>query len=503
MQASRFTVLLGVLALVRCGGTTAAPDAAGTDTAPPADALFDTFEAEALADASEAVDTTPLPWWHDLAGEGLPVRQRVGVSSHMAQGPGPDALRDFELATYAALGGLRLREDFYWSAIEPADDAWNLDAVRTQVELAVAQGTGVLPLLVYGNGWATSDGTTDGLDLAEYGEFAARVAAEYCDTVKEYELWNEPNLPSFWHPEPNVARYGDLVKAATPAIKAACPDARVLVGALSSVPEQGFSDVWGFLDELAAAHPDLGDFLDVLSAHPYTFAQYPSPEHDDVRGAAWNLPGQSGMTALLRAKLAALGRPDAPLQFTEIGWPSYELSEEQVARYLARSLLLALRDGVEVWYWYTFWDGEPITTGVRPHENYFGLFGWAGPDGTVRRAKPAFRALEGGLAAVGDLRFARDLSADLGLPADVVALAFTGEAGQLVLAAWDGRDDPDVTPDGEQSGGPDTSYELDLPWPDGRVSADVLDLEGSEVGPLPAGSPTLTLSPSVAYVVFH
>lgn len=111
------------------------------------------------------------------------------------------------------------------------------------------------------------------------------------------------------------------------------------------------------------------------------------------------------MVQIARDMLAAAGCAPRPIWFTEVGWPSYELSEDQVGRFAARSLLLTARDGVDAWCWYTFWDNEPSSGGIRPHENYFGMYGWKGPDNTVRRAKPAWHATTGALDVLGMHRF--------------------------------------------------------------------------------------------------
>lgn len=89
--------------------------------------------------------------------------------------------------------------------------------------------------------------------------------------MKEYEIWNEPNIGSrFWQPAADPAKYADLVAASTVAIKAACPDAQVAFGALSSYDDVDLTDTWGFLRRALQARPGLCDAFDVLSLHPYT-----------------------------------------------------------------------------------------------------------------------------------------------------------------------------------------------------------------------------------------
>ena len=77
----------------------------------------------------------------------------------------------------------------------------------------------------------------------QFAAFASAVAGRYQADVATYILWNEPNLPLWLQPQADcVARkchpvsadtYRFMVRSAYPAIHAADPDARVLIGALA------------------------------------------------------------------------------------------------------------------------------------------------------------------------------------------------------------------------------------------------------------------------------
>ncbi len=68
----------------------------------------------------------------------------------------------------------------------------------------------------------------------DYGDFFRYVAERYKDQgVHTFEVWNEPNLERFWQSGVNPGEYAEMLKAAYPAIKAADPSARVLLGGLS------------------------------------------------------------------------------------------------------------------------------------------------------------------------------------------------------------------------------------------------------------------------------
>lgn len=521
-------ILLACLPIVACAGSSSGTDTAthdvmadsgddGADHAGSADVADDVstdLNEDASADlmtndvaptdtddADDAPDV-PSPWWNTLSPSGNPVRAMLGVSSHMYQGPGTNADRDFELQKYKDLGGINVRNDYLWEWIEPVQGTFNFEAVATGVDLVLESGGTVTAILDYGVAWAMSDGFPSSIDPAVYGDFAGAMASNFCGKIKNFEVWNEPNGDNFWRPEPDPAHYALLLKAAYEEIKLACPEALVLVGGQANL-DAGAG--WLFLQDMKKSLPDVCDYFDVLAIHPYTYDQLWPPE-SDLRGEGlYVYPGQSAATDLARQTLVDWGCPDRPIHYTEMGWPSYEISEIDHGRYLARSMLLASRDGIEVYDWYTFFDSEPITTIPRPHEAFFGLFGWPADPVEPRREKPAWQAMKGLADVVGSAQYAGDVSSVLGLPNDVYALAFSGIDGGLILAVWDGRDVPDIGPDGEAPGGPDTTYELSLVLPPDVTTVEIRDIAGAVVVPAAAAlNPLpLTLTPSVQYVIIY
>jgi len=470
---------------------------------------LDSGEVPGDAADDDAVDAVTPPLWEDIAPTGPnTVRATIGVSTHMHQGPGDNAERNFEFEKYVELGGATIREDFHWDGIEPADDQWNMDHVKGQMDMAISRGIEVIPMFGYENDWAQTDGASS-IDMAEYGEYVGHVAGQYCQNINIFEIWNEENIPRFWSGKPDAEAYGRMLKAAHQAITGACPEARVAFGGIASYDaETDLADRYGFLKRVAAAHPDICEYFEVVAFHPYTFMQYDPPERDVIIDDTLAFQGQSWQTAILKGILDEIGCPDKSVIITEQGWPSYDLTEQQVGLFLPRSILLAIRDGVEKYMWYTFWDGYPTTEGVRPHESYFGLFGWTGGDGTVRRAKPAWTALKALADNLGEMRFARDVSTAIELPNDVYALAFMDDRGRLTVAAWDGRDFPDTSWGVDGPGGEDTSHELLLPLPELYDGLAVYDIEGNlltegidyQVTYGETTTVTILLTPSVVYI---
>jgi len=467
------------------------------------DSEFSEIEAE-TEDEAESAD----PLWDGWQVQGAPLGDMLGVATHMYQGEGDNENRNFEFARYDELGGAVMRQHMRWDDLEPADDEWHFEEVADQVALAVQHGVRFIPQVGYDVGWAATGEGDSTLIPEEYAEFTGRVATEYCDVIKEYELWNEPDMSIFWEPEPDPQHYGTMVKQAYTAIKAACPDARVSLGGMASYSDVDLFNRWWFLRGLYDAHPDIADYFDAVALHPYTFMVSYPPENDMIReGGSSNTESQTLMTQMARDILAEMGKADAPLWYTEVGWTTYGAEEETIARWLARSALIASRDGIEYWLWYTFFDSEPEPDEPTDNwSNFFGLFGWPGDAVEPRRTKPAWYALKGLSDVLGDAHFVRDLSQTLELPADVYVLGFMRPDGVRMLAAWDGREEPDRIDGKTQEGGPDTTFELTLPLPPAAQAVKIYDINGAEIAAESAFSSTpeptlsLTLDISVRYV---
>ena len=508
----RRVAVLGCLAAWACGGGTGG----GADLGDPGPA--DLEDREVLADSGgadrEGEDARPGPEaedgaapgiWDRLDPSGPPLQTLLGVASHMSTRAGEDPLRDFEFDRYRAAGLSRIRRGFYWRRLEPARDDWRFDEVQGVVDGAAGAGVRLTALLAYGNPWAQEDPDLYGtVRIEDYADYAGKVAERYCAQITDYEVWNEQNITRFWHVPPDPARYGDLLVAASRAIRAACPSARVFFGGLASYDDVALFDTWGFLRRALEARPEICAAIDGVALHPYTWFQQDPPEHDEWVSEGVEKRSQEAQVRRAREILAEAGCPPKALSFTEVGWPTYDLTREEVARFAVRSALLAALDGIDGWFWYTFWDDAPDASGIRPHENYFGLWEWPGEDGLARRPKPAWMALEVLLDRLGALGLVRDLAPELGLPPDVHVLVFGDGEGRVALAMWDGREMPDVTEEGTSDGGPDTGYDLELDLPPGATEMRFYDQDGLE-GVLPICGLTLLprLGPSVQYFEFR
>lgn len=124
-----------------------------------------------------------------------------------------------------------------------------------------------------------------------------------------WEVWNEPDFPSWWKGEPDAAEYLALLEPVHAAIKAADPAAQVVLGSLTNVGG-GYSDE--YLDELYR----LGarQYFDVIALNAY--ARDVGAMMAFVRGT--------------REVASRHGDRDKPMLITEYGWSTLENSTSYI-----------------------------------------------------------------------------------------------------------------------------------------------------------------------------
>jgi len=394
--------------------------------------------------------------------------------------------REFELNSLADVKIRNIRNGFSWSEVEPENDLWSWETTDTLRNLAVEFGFSWDARLAYTVDWAAQNGSPSLINPEDFADYVFHIAERYCDDIHRYERWNEPNFYHFWEPKPDPEHYGLLLKAAFQAVKTACPEAEVLFGRLApaNFAQEWHSGTYPFFDQVVQLHPDICDYFDAMPIHPYTVFQEVRPEFS-AQLVGMQYPDVPGQVDDIRARLEAAGCPDKPVLFSEFGWPSTFIGQQQQAAYIVRTILLGAMKDVSGYYLYTFWDKtgrEPVT------ENHFGLYAY--PESTnpeEQVPKQSYFALQTIGNILGEARFAGDLSEILHLPQNVYALAFLEmvETG-LVVVAWDGR-------------AGQSAFTVSLPkHPDASVM-EVVDIYGQQLAESTNDSITLELNSDVVY----
>lgn len=346
----------------------------------------------------------------------------------------PDPLRGIDLARQFALmrkdGVQSVRVVFDWATAQPYRTMRQVPAARRSqftdiggvptdfaetdriVALATEHGMTVLPTVLYAPGWDLTGAKPGALGRPETpapcAAYLTALVQRYGPRgsfwrthgakrpIRQWEIWNEPDLPQFW-PQPFAKTYVGLLKAAHTAIHRADPGAQVVLAGLTNYS-------WKDLAKIYAIPGARGDF-DALALHPYT--THPK--------------GVITILQLNRAVMARHGDRGKPLLVDEFGWASAATGpsstsmvsvtprEQAVKVGQALALLAQHRVGlkIESFDYYTWIGNEstPATTGTStaPGSLVESVFQYSGLQKYVNgkvSAKPVLKAFTTAVGAM-------------------------------------------------------------------------------------------------------
>src|SRR5215218_2082210 len=305
-------------------------------------------------------------------------------------------------------GGIRsVRFWLSWADVERQRDDYDWGAADAVVRELAAHGLTPFPFLFGSPEWV---GGQDGYDCdpgcirfgpsspdtrEAFARFAAAAARRYGpggtywrehpavreQPIRAWQIWNEPNLSSFWGPYPNAHIFGELVKAAAARIRAEDPDAEIVLGGLTGDRTNSRrQSTIGFLRDLYEV-PEIATAFEGVALHPYNRKP-------------------SGVFSMIKRARAVVGArdPDFDLWISEIGWASrgndrkwsLVTSPGGQARRLKRVFTRLGRRAAD-WrlrgaYWFAWRDTERGQA----------VCGWCGAAGLIGRdgvGKPAYEEL--------------------------------------------------------------------------------------------------------------
>jgi hypothetical protein len=257
-----------------------------------------------------------------------------------------------------------MTEQIYWDAVETDVGVYDW----TELDNIVGEGNqaGLNIMLSFAHAPEFYRTPASGLmpgDPSIFGQFMQAVAERYAGRVQAYEIWNEQNLDREAGPgNVDPTTYLPLLEAGYSAIKAADPNALVLLGAPSptgvNLPGVSIDDV-SYLQQLYAINGgEVTGFFDILSAHPSGFSNPPdctpaTPECSLSGG--WNTDDSFfAFTRVSQYRDVMVQNGDGAKQiwFTEFGYcsnptppPGYEyckyVTEEQQAAFLVQAFKMA------------------------------------------------------------------------------------------------------------------------------------------------------------------
>jgi hypothetical protein len=364
----------------------------------------------ALAPAKATLPAMPL-----LKSKPTPVPQGfvgVDVDGPLISGDNSLSLAD-QMQTMVSDGVQSIRIAFNWAAAEPyakpsqvpADQASDFTTIGgVPVDFSTTDAVvgdaarlhlQVLPTVLYAPTW-DSVHNADGVGFPQRpGPYAAYVSAligRYGpqgsfwaanpsipkQPIRQWQIWNEPNIAYYWH-QPFAAGYARLLKAAHAAIKRADPGAKTVLGALTDFAWVSFARL--------AAQPGFASDFDVVAVNGFT--KRPA---DVIK-----------YMLFMRRAMNRYGAKDKPLLATEVSWPSavgqtkgfdFDTTRAGQARNLKALLPMIAANyqklGLAGFDWYT-WMGAEVRNASTPFD-FSGLLAFSNGEVTTKPALKVFRA---------------------------------------------------------------------------------------------------------------
>jgi len=273
------------------------------------------------------------------------------------------------LTQWVEAGGRWLRFPVFWSDIEPTNTipaAYNWANLDASVQAATSANVHLILFLEGNPSWAAARPRGPIYNLADFQEFVGAIVARY-PQVEKWEFYNEPDDRKAWGLD--GAGYAAMLQAIYPGVKAANPNAQVVMGglALDWFTEDGGPFVKRFLNDVVANCA--GPCFDIANFHYYPlFRPTWEPYGRDIIGKA----------NYVRQVLAAYGY-NRPVINTEMGWPSGSEwgSPELQARYVVKGNSRALAAGLGLTVWYSLCDADISdpglldSSGLAPRPAYY------------------------------------------------------------------------------------------------------------------------------------
>jgi len=286
------------------------------------------------------------------------------------------ALLEGEAATMGELGVEIFRFEVPWRELAPvrpgrdrydckaaSDPAWSgYRWARLELILDVLEVESILPLpvITHPPAWATAESPPLANEL--FGDLMTALALRFRSRVRHWELWNEPDHPNSW--SGSLRDYVRLVlEPGSAAVRAAAPEATILVGGLADYRNLPLLDAAGG-----------SGLYDVASIHTYPVR----PSSRPVARAVRRTRALGKRVWLTECGIASR----APSLSSSFGGVTSEAGQARFVRSIFESV-----DADAVFVYQLHDTAIFDASGLRLKEVFWGLV-----DESGRRRKPAFEA---------------------------------------------------------------------------------------------------------------
>ena len=282
---------------------------------------------------------------------------------------------DQRLADMKATGANWVRFDVSWDKVQSQDKNhydWSAyDAIEGSIKKHDMHGLGIIDFSPL---WARDSNCLDSKmcgpkNVSDFADFSGAVVRRYSPSgIKDWEIWNEPNISFRFHPKADPEKYTELLKAAYIEIKKSVPTSFVIVGGTApSATDSNNLRPADFLDQIY--NYGAKGYFDAVAAHPYTYPDSPS---DNLPLGAW------AQLQTMHNSMVSHGDGNKKIWITEFGAPTSgpNLKGEYVTETQQAQILT---DAISIFHSYSwsgpfFWyDYKDTGKSTRTSENFYGL----------------------------------------------------------------------------------------------------------------------------------
>lgn len=335
-----------------------------------------------------------------------------------------------QMQRFHALGLEWVRVDLHWDRHEPSEGRYRLGELDEVVDSLKQEQLKSVFYLVGSAPHATSapsgSPTPDQFPPKQAQVFAERMAmlARRYPSIDAWQVWNEPNLPSFWRPHEDAEAYGRLLQQSTQALRQVDPNKPVVMGGMayySQMPVKG-----GLMLE-SLGKLGVQQLGTIIAYHPYS----QTPETDEPGKRDFILRSQQLNQMLRGVQVPAIWA-------TEWGWSSYSGPKEmqdligvdgQADFTLRRLALMASQDYQKIFLFAL----SDLDQRASPRDQHYGLLNLDGEPKPVYTALARFLEITGPTLEPGNTPQLQDV------PDSFYSVAWTRPDGKHLLMYWSAK----------------------------------------------------------------
>ncbi len=167
---------------------------------------------------------------------------------------------DAEMALVGQLGVHTLRLEFPWALIEPvAHGTYDWSRSDYIVNAAARDHVNLQPIIVFTPHWESA-GLSDVPRAADFNSFVAALVTRYKGSIHTWEMWNEPDLSTYFNGS-ETQYVSQVLVPGFNGVRAADPGARVVLGGPSGPSQSWLNGIYS---------NGGGQSFDIMAFHDYS-----------------------------------------------------------------------------------------------------------------------------------------------------------------------------------------------------------------------------------------